>query len=382
MTWINACIAKGHVQQLSSVAAAADPARAAADMLDAEVGDVEASLGVGRHPARVPAVALQARVVRTGKPLSLQQERRLARERRMAAEEREAERERARRAWLQRQLAHGSGSYALRAAEAAKHRTQMQQALSLRQDRNGELAQETMGRPHGCYIQQVTGATAMLDDCDPLQEKMLPAIEAESQRLAEATAGNHLGGVHWTSGDVPYNYDAFPMREAHGGYSGLSDISFPADAVYPTLYKPTLGLGPGDYAHATGTKAPSSAGAALKVAPGAFGDKDVVDKAAVRATEAKDKQLKSTEAGVEKALAQEHREEAVAATDKAVADKVLADAMKNQDEEQRTRLLKAATAEYEKSARASAAAKAAAPKASLPLLVCLWVGGWRAVLFR
>ena len=358
-------VAKGHVQELSSVAAAADPAREAADMLDAEVGDVEASLGV----ARKPAVALQPRVVRVGKPLSLRQERRLAYERRMAAEEREAEQARARRAWLQRQLAHGSGSYALRAVEAAKHRTQMQQALSLRQDRNGELAQENMGRPHGCYIQQVTGATAMLDDCDPLQEKMLPAIEAESQRLAEATASN-LGGVHWTSGDVPYNYDVFPMREAHGGYSGLSDIAFPADAVYPTVYKPTLGLGPGDYAHATGTKAPSSAGAALKTAPGAFGDKEVVDKAAVLATEAKDKELKSTEAGVEKALAEEHREEAVAATDKAVADKVLADAMKNQDEEQRTRLLKAATAEYEKSARASAAAKAAAPKASC---VCVCV---------
>ena len=134
----------------------------------------EASLGV----ARKPAVALQPRVVRVGKPLSLRQERRLAYERRMAAEEREAEQARARRAWLQRQLAHGSGSYALRAVEAAKHRTQMQQALSLRQDRNGELAQENMGRPHGCYIQQVTGATAMLDDCDPLQEKMLPAIEA------------------------------------------------------------------------------------------------------------------------------------------------------------------------------------------------------------
>jgi hypothetical protein len=30
---------------------------------------------------------------------------------------------------------------------------------------------------------------------------------------------------------VPYLYDAIPLREAHGGYSGISDIAFPADAV-------------------------------------------------------------------------------------------------------------------------------------------------------
>jgi hypothetical protein len=45
-----------------------------------------------------------------------------------------------------------------------------------------------------------------------LEEKMQPAIDAARQRLAESTEGN-LGGVHWTSGDVPYNYDVFPLRE-------------------------------------------------------------------------------------------------------------------------------------------------------------------------
>jgi len=237
---------------------------------------------------------------------------------------------------------------------------QAKQALSLRQDRNGELAQENMGRPHGCYVQQVTGGTVMLDDCDPLEEKMQPAIDAARQRLASSTEGN-LGGVHWTSGDVPYDYDVFPLREAHGGYSAWSDIAFPADAVYPTVYKPTLGLGPGDYAHATGTKAESSS--VLKTA-GAFGDEEVVNKAAVRATVASDKALKTQEMRVDKALAQQKREEAEAATDKAVADKVLADAMKNQDEEQRTRLLKAATAQYEKAAEESAKAKASAKESA------------------
>jgi hypothetical protein len=101
----------------------------------------------------------------------------------------------------------------------------------------------------------------------------------------------------------------------------------------------------------------------LKTA-GAFGDEEVVNKAAVRATEASDKALKTQEMRVDKALAQQKREEAEAATDKAVADKVLADAMKNQDEEQRTRLLKAATAQYEKAAEESAKAKASAKESA------------------
>jgi|LauGreDrversion2_3_1035106.scaffolds.fasta_scaffold257487_1 hypothetical protein len=47
---------------------------------------------------------------------------------------------------------------------------------------------------------------------DKLEEKMQPAIDAARQRLASSTEGN-LGGVHWTSGDVPYDYDVFPLRE-------------------------------------------------------------------------------------------------------------------------------------------------------------------------
>lgn len=281
-------------------------------------------------------------------------------------EQQRAARERGAREWLKAQLAHGKGSYALRAMEAAKHARQVRAALSLRQDRNGELAAENMGRAHGCYVQQVTGATAMLDDCDPLEAKMQPAIAAESQRLAAETEGN-LGGVHWTSGDVPYQYDAFPMREAHGGYSGLSDISFPADAVYPTVYKPTLGLGPGAYAEATGTKARSPAALHEHGAPGAAAAKnaagatvDVEEKKA----EKKKQELEKKETSVDKALREQHREEAVAATDKAIADKVMKDAMKNKDEEKRTRLLKAATAEYDKAAAATAAAKASKASAA------------------
>ena len=55
----------------------------------------------------------------------------------------------------------------------------------------------------------------------------------------------------------------------------------------------------------------------LKTAHGAFGDEEVVDKAAVRATEASDKALKTQEIKVDKALAQQKREEAEAETDKA-----------------------------------------------------------------
>jgi len=207
----------------------------------------------------------------------------------------------------------------------------------------------------------------MLDDCDPLGAKMEPAIEAESQRLAEATADN-LGGVHWTSGDVPYKYDAFPMREAHGGYSGLSDISFPADAVYPTVYKPTLGLGPGDFAQAMGTKANKAA--ALHEHAGEDTEtraaKEVAEKkTAVVAEEAQeDDKLQAKEDKVEAALRTQHKEEAIAATDKAVGDKVMADAEKSEDEEKRTRLLKAATDEYKKAAEATEVAKQTGKRAA------------------
>jgi len=111
--------------------------------------------------------------VNKGKALTLRQQRRLAEERRWAAEQRQEHRERARREWLKKQLAHGKGSYSYAVGAQAKQpssrKMQAKQALSLRQDRNGELAQENMGRPHGCYVEQVTGGTVILDDCDPVQ---------------------------------------------------------------------------------------------------------------------------------------------------------------------------------------------------------------------
>ena len=178
-------VAKGHVQQLSSVGAdvsnaadgrvvAVDAQREAADILDAEVGDVEASLGLTQRKPRKLAVALPAHLaVNKGKALTLRQQRRLAEERRWAAEQRQEHRERARREWLKKQLAHGKGSYSYAVGAQAKQpssrKMQAKQALSLRQDRNGELAQENMGRPHGCYVEQVTGGTVILDDCDPVQ---------------------------------------------------------------------------------------------------------------------------------------------------------------------------------------------------------------------
>jgi hypothetical protein len=181
-------VARGHEQQLSSIGAdvsvaadgrvaAVDAEREAADILDAEVGDVEASLGLTQHKPRKLAVALAAHVaLNNGKALTLRQQRRMAEERRWAAEQRQEERERVRREWLKKQLAHGKGSYAentlirggvmtahgkgsyaVRAqAKPRRHKMQAKQALSLRQDRNGELAQENMGRPHGCYVQQVS----------------------------------------------------------------------------------------------------------------------------------------------------------------------------------------------------------------------------------
>ena len=359
-------VAKAHVQQLS---AEADSPVQATDVLDAAVGSVEASLGVKARAVHPEARAPRARG--SSKKLTLKQARQQMRERMVEETARHEARAQHERAWLKNQLAHGTGSWTLRALQAAEHKREMQQALSLRQDREGELARENMGRAHGCYIQQVTGATAMLDDCDPLEEKMQPAIEAESQRLAEATEGN-LGGVHWTSGDVPYNYDAFPMREAHGGYSGLSDIAFPADAVSPTLYQPTVGLGPGDFAKAVGTRAKGPA--ALRERGHAREGEEAeahaaqavekTKKAVVAKETREDDKLQAQEQAVDAALRKEHKEEAVAATDKAIADKVMADAQRNEDEEKRTRLLKAATAEYQKAAEATRAAKQTAEGAA------------------
>lgn len=52
-----------------------------------------------------------------------------------------------------------------------------------------------------------------------------------------------FAGVHWTSGDVDPRMDVFPMKEAHGGYAGMSDIIYDAkDGVHPTLYKHHIGV--------------------------------------------------------------------------------------------------------------------------------------------
>ncbi len=52
-----------------------------------------------------------------------------------------------------------------------------------------------------------------------------------------------FAGVHWTSGDVDPRLDVFPLKEVHGGYSGMADIIYDAkDGVHPTMYKPHIGL--------------------------------------------------------------------------------------------------------------------------------------------
>ena len=61
----------------------------------------------------------------------------------------------------------------------------------------------------------------------------------------------------------------------------MSDITYPAEAVYPTLYKPTLGLGPGSYTSAVTTKAVDGAeGGAASLKPeavdGAGGDAPIL----------------------------------------------------------------------------------------------------------
>ena len=43
--------------------------------------------------------------------------------------------------------------------------------------------------------------------------------KAKAEVLAAARTG--LGKVHWTSGDVHVLEDALPIRELHGGYSGI-----------------------------------------------------------------------------------------------------------------------------------------------------------------
>jgi hypothetical protein len=122
---------------------------------------------------------------------------------------------------------------------------------TLREDRLGIVAEPQLGRAHGCKPEQIT--IMPTDDCDPLAEKMQPAIDAFDKRVQEEH-GDNFAGVHWTSGDVGPDTDAFPYYEHHGGYSGFGfhDIIYDTHkGVHPTLYKPTVGYEPHKYTMGT-----------------------------------------------------------------------------------------------------------------------------------
>ena len=347
-------------------------------ILDEMVGQVERSLKVDakghRLPTRRVAGGFEDRSARDAiraatHKKSLKELRREMDEEGRQAQEQRAARTRRHRAWLEDQLAHGTGRlHALRRA-ARSQSARWRQVLSASQEAAGETAAPNMGRDHGCGIMQVTGSTAMLDDCDPLSAKMQPLIDAESQRLAAATAGNK-GGVHWTSGDVPPIYDAIPMREVHGGYSGISDISFPADKVYPTLYKPGIG-NPLFYPSVT----PSRVGTKHALGPKSLhqtfdfarddwslrpDDARATAQTKAAEEEAKAEVLKKREMQVDEAHSEVTADEKKASVERAIGDRVMHDAVKEEDQESRTRLLKAATEEYEKAAAETQAANKAA----------------------
>jgi len=125
------------------------------------------------------------------------------------------------------------------------------QIKTLREDREGIVAEPQLGRMHGCKPEQIT--IMPTDDCDPLTAKMQPAIEKFDQRLQEEH-GDNFAGVHWTSGDVGPDTDAFPYYEHHGGYSGFGfhDMIYDSEkGVHPTMYKATVGWEPHKYTMGT-----------------------------------------------------------------------------------------------------------------------------------
>ena len=136
---------------------------------------------------------------------------------------------------------HPARSPARARAQAPSARKARRQIKTLREDRLGIVAEPQLGRTHGCAPEQIVIMPE--DDCDPLAAKMQPAIDKFDKRVQEEH-GDNFAGVHWTSGDVGPDTDAFPYFEHHGGYSGFGfhDIIYDThEGVHPTLYKPTIG---------------------------------------------------------------------------------------------------------------------------------------------
>jgi hypothetical protein len=138
-----------------------------------------------------------------------------------------------------RRPAAATGLAAKQAPHASKAAKRQQKTL--RQDRQGIVAEPQLGRTHGCAPEQII--IMPQDDCDPLAAKMQPAIDRFAKREQDEH-GDNFAGVHWTSGDVGPDTDAFPYFEHHGGYSGFGfqDVIYDSkNGVHPTLYKPTVG---------------------------------------------------------------------------------------------------------------------------------------------
>lgn len=231
------------------------------------------------------------------------------------------------------------------------------QQLTLRQDRNGENAEPTLGRWHGCSPQQIVAVPG--DDCDPLALKMAPMLARHADQLAER-AEKTFAGVHWTSGDIDPREDALPLREVHGGYAGIADIEYPADKVYPTMYHPIVGNGVGSPPKAIGTKASE--------APTLKGEKAAALEGEQKEEAARLKVKEATKrAQMAMAAAKEAKEEEAAAVVKVkVGDQVMRDALTKESGQDRIKLLKAATEEYEEAAEEKKEAEHPAEPAAAP----------------
>jgi len=230
-------------------------------------------------------------------------------------------------------------------AKSPKMLKKPQQKLTLREDAAGDTASEALGRAHGCKPEQLIMYPH--DDCDPLAETMAPAIQAHQEALA-SQLDNTLGGVHWTSGDIDPREDVFPTRENHGGYSGMSDISYPAESIYPTMYKPTVGLGPGAWKETMATEAAGNGQATLKAAGNDQATLKQADTAG-RETPALKPLSSDGKLAEEPVHSQEWEGEALQAnTDVKVADQVMKDALDMPEDSDRSKLLKAANEQYDK----------------------------------
>jgi len=122
--------------------------------------------------------------------------------------------------------------------------------LSLRQDRNGETADMSLGGRHGCEPEQIVLFPGD-DECDPLRTKMAPVIQ-EHQRWLDSADERTKGGVHWTTGDT-----GDPRMELMD--PSFRDRDIAVEKLKSTWFRPAIGVGPSYYTNTVGTRDPRRA---------------------------------------------------------------------------------------------------------------------------